>query len=352
MEISHIAFLTPGNYAQDDPRTGLEAALRLFAAGEALGFDGAWVRSRHLERGVSSAATFLAAASQRTRRIELGAAVIQLGYENTFRLAEDLATADLLSDGRIQVGLSAGPLLHGALLGERLFEGDTARMDFSYERAVRLRENLSGGFLGDPDQIIHSPAGEQRAQVQRYSPGLSQRLWYGGGSIRCAQWAGHAGFHLLIGNLNQGEQSDHFFDVQRIHLDLYRQAWSGSAPPRIGLGRVIVPTDSADESSRQRYAAFAASRRERTLAPQGPRRTLYAEDLVGSSDQILEALRRDPILPKVNELRIEAPYNLAYEQYMQILTDFVERIAPALGWRSSRDSSTATSAGEKALADT
>jgi hypothetical protein len=136
--IRHIAFVTPGNYPEDDPGTGLEAALRLFERGEALGFDSAWVRSRHLERAISSAATFLAAASQRTRRIRLGTAVIQLGYENPFRLAEDLATVDLLSKGRLEVGVSAGAPTYGPLLGDRLFEGDPAGMDFSYDRAIRF----------------------------------------------------------------------------------------------------------------------------------------------------------------------------------------------------------------------
>ena len=75
MPIRRIAFLTPGNFAEDDPAAGLEAALRLFAEGERLGFDGAWIRSRHLERSVGSAATFLAAATQRTRRSLLEPAI-------------------------------------------------------------------------------------------------------------------------------------------------------------------------------------------------------------------------------------------------------------------------------------
>jgi hypothetical protein len=87
--IRRIGFLTPGNYPDHDPASGLEATLKLFEAGEALGYDSAWVRQRHLEHGISSAAVFLAAASQRTRRIELGSAVIQMGYESPFRLAED-----------------------------------------------------------------------------------------------------------------------------------------------------------------------------------------------------------------------------------------------------------------------
>jgi alkanesulfonate monooxygenase SsuD/methylene tetrahydromethanopterin reductase-like flavin-dependent oxidoreductase (luciferase family) len=58
----------------------------------------------------------------------------------------NLATVDLLSKGRLEVGVSAGAPTHGPLLGDRLFEGDPAEMDFSYDRALRLRDNLSGGY--------------------------------------------------------------------------------------------------------------------------------------------------------------------------------------------------------------
>lgn len=97
--IENLSFLTPGNYPDDDPAAGLEDTLRLFEFGERLGFDGAWIRQRHLEHGVGSAAVFLAAAGQRTSRIQLGTAVIPIGYESPFRLAEDLSMADVLSGG-------------------------------------------------------------------------------------------------------------------------------------------------------------------------------------------------------------------------------------------------------------
>ena len=60
MTITSLAFLTPGNYLDDDPYGGLEDTLKLFELGERLGFDGAWIRQRHLEHGVSSGAVFLA----------------------------------------------------------------------------------------------------------------------------------------------------------------------------------------------------------------------------------------------------------------------------------------------------
>lgn len=334
--ITRISFLTPGNYAADDPLPGLEQTLELFRIGEALGYDCAWVRQRHLERAVSSAATFLAAASQHTTRIGLGAAVIQMGYENPFRLAEDLATVDILSRGRLNVGLSAGAPPHGALLGDRLFDGAPEQIDFSHARVARLRANLTGELLGDEQCFVESPAGRERPRVMPYAPGLTQRLWYGGGSLRSAEWAGRNGFNLLIGNLNVGERSDDFFDTQRGHIDAFRANWRGAHPPRIALGRVIVPTDSADRVSRRRYRAFAAQRVERTRGPQGPRRTLYAQDLVGSAAEIAERLLADPVVRQIGELRLELPYDFAPDEYEQILTDFMLHVAPCLGGQGVR----------------
>ncbi len=83
--VASLSFLTPGNFADDDPYTGLEETLQLFEYGERLKFDGAWVRQRHLEHGVGGGV--LAAAGQRTSRIELGTAVIPIGWESPFRLA-------------------------------------------------------------------------------------------------------------------------------------------------------------------------------------------------------------------------------------------------------------------------
>ncbi|MBN3788387.1 LLM class flavin-dependent oxidoreductase [Burkholderia sp. Ac-20353] len=333
VRIDHIAFLTPGNYPDDGAGAGFERTLELFRAGEILGYDSAWVRQRHLERAVSSAATFLAAASQRTTRIGLGTAVIQMGYENPFRLAEDLATVDVLSKGRLNVGLSAGAPNHGELLGERFFDTDPDLVDFSHARVARLRRNLAGDWLGNEDTFVESAAGRVRPRVSPYAPGLTGRLWYGGGSRRSIEWAGRNGFNLLIGNLTTGEGTDSYIEAQLQQLDLYRSNWSEAQAPRIALGRVIVPTDGASSRDRERYRAFAEGRHARTLAPQGERRTLFAPDLVGTSDEIVERLLADPVVGQVRELRLELPYDLPFENYQQIIEDFITRIAPALGWR-------------------
>jgi alkanesulfonate monooxygenase SsuD/methylene tetrahydromethanopterin reductase-like flavin-dependent oxidoreductase (luciferase family) len=97
---------------------------------------------------VSSAAVFLAAASQRTERVELGTAVIPIGYESPFRPAEDLSTVDVLSRGRLQAGFSAGVPSNAELLAGLVHDGDWRGYDLSHSRIARLAENLRGEFLG------------------------------------------------------------------------------------------------------------------------------------------------------------------------------------------------------------
>ncbi|MFU8927663.1 LLM class flavin-dependent oxidoreductase [Acinetobacter puyangensis] len=335
LNISHISFLSPGNYPDDRPAEGLEETLQLFELGEQLGYNGAWVRQRHLEHGISSSATFLAAATQRTKKIELGTAVIQLGYESPFRLAEDLSTVDVLSHGRLNVGLSVGKPLHAELIAEHVFDAHWQQQDFSYARVERLLENLSGRYLGDENTVIESPGNRQRPRLQPYAKGLSERLWYGGGSLRSVRWAGENNLNLLIGNLTSGENTDDYYTAQLNQLELYRQslAQTDESQPRIAAGRVIIPFDSANQATQQYYKNFAASRYARTLSPQGERRTLFSEDIIGHADQILEKLLKDPVLQEVKELRLELPYEFSVAQYSQIITDFVTQIAPELGWK-------------------
>ncbi|MBY5323173.1 MULTISPECIES: LLM class flavin-dependent oxidoreductase [Rhizobium] len=334
ISISHIGFLTPGNYPDDDPLSGLEQTLEQLQYGEDLGFDSAWVRQRHLEPGISSASAFLAAATQRTSRIELGTAVIPIGYESPYRLAEDLATVDVLSRGRLNIGVSAGRPLHADLIAPLVFDGDWTGFDFSHDRVLRFADNLRGSYLGDEQTLIKTPFGPQRPRLQPYAKGLIDRIWYGGGSQRSAEWAGRNGFNLLTGNVITGEGTDDFFIAQSRLIETHRGA---ETQRRVALGRVIVPFDSADAATRRRYRDYANGRHERTLSPQGERRTLFARDVVGTSEEILAQLFADPILPEVSELRLELPYEFEHEQYRQILHDFATLIAPELGWKAPSD---------------
>lgn len=334
--VQSISFLTPGNYLDHAPGQGLEETLQLFELAEQLGYDGAWVRQRHLEHGISSATVFLAAASQRTSRIELGTGVIPIGYESPFRLAEDISTADVLSGGRLQIGLSAGTPPHAELLAGRVFDGDWRGIDFSYSRIERLLDNLEGRFLGAEDAVIHSPGNTQRPRLQPFSEGLRDRIWYGAGSAKSTDWAAASGVNLVVGNIVSGEAGSVFTEAQGANLARYLRNFRGGHVPRVVVGRVVLPTDSADAGTRERYRAYRESRLERTLAPQGERRTLFAPDVVGTAADIAAELRADPVVAAASELQINLPYEFSIDDYRQIITDFATLVAPALGWQPGR----------------
>src|ERR1044072_1808205 len=134
-----LGLLTIGLFDEADPGRGHESTLQIIELGERLGFDSAWVRHRHLQYGISSPVAVLAAASQRTSRSALGTAVIPVGWENPLRLAEDLATVDILSGGRLNPGVSVGPPMHYEQVKPALYPDTTE--DFSYARVRRLLDH-------------------------------------------------------------------------------------------------------------------------------------------------------------------------------------------------------------------
>src|SRR4051795_9671597 len=130
--LEKLGFLTIGLFDGEDPGPGHETTLQVIELGEHLGFDSAWVRHRHMQYGISSPIAVMAAASQRTRRIELGTAVTPLGWENPLRLAEGLATVDILSGGRISPGISVGPPMKFERVKDALYPDTADVEDFSY----------------------------------------------------------------------------------------------------------------------------------------------------------------------------------------------------------------------------
>ena len=329
-----LGFLTIGLFDGNDPRPGHESTLEIIQLGEQLGFDSAWVRHRHLQYGISSPVAVLAAASQRTSRIELGTAVIPLGWENPLRLAEDLATVDLLSGGRLNPGLSVGPPMRWDEVKPALYPDTADAEDFSYERVRRLLGFVRGepatGFSGTEGFEVFSD------RVQPHSPGLARRMWYGGASTRSAQWAGEHGMNFLTSSVVKAEgpaESQDFAAIQLSRIRTFRAHHPDGDRARVSQGLVVIPVDSASAEQRAKYEAFAAERAPRTAVPQGPARMMFAPDLVGTSAQIAEQLYAHAAFREIDEVAFALPFTFEHEDYVQILTDIATRLGPALGWR-------------------
>lgn len=325
-----LGFLTIGQFDPADPARGHESTLRLIELGEQLGFDSAWVRHRHLQYGISSPVAVLAAASQRTRRIQLGTAVIPLGWENPLRLAEDLATTDLLSGGRLNPGISVGRPGHYDRIASALYPDTAEAEEFGYQRVRRLLDFVRGepatDFRGVEGIEVYSD------RVQPVAPGLADRIWYGGGSLRSARWAGEQGLSLLTSNVVRAEESEDFAEIQRSQITAFRDHHPRGGRARVSQGLVVIPTDSASADQRARYREYARSRLPRTAAPQGPARMMFAPDLVGTSAEIAERLYAHAAFREVDEVVFALPFTFGEEDYVQILTDIATRLAPVLGW--------------------
>jgi alkanesulfonate monooxygenase SsuD/methylene tetrahydromethanopterin reductase-like flavin-dependent oxidoreductase (luciferase family) len=236
--LTRLGFLTTGPFDPADPATGLEEALRLVELGDALGLDTAWLRPDHLRHAVSSPVAMLAAASQRTRRIGLGTASIPIRAENPLRLAEDLATVDLLSGGRLRPGLSVGNPGRVAVVDRAVHPLTSEHEEPGRERLLRFRDLLRGGRVpGADDQPDGSDEDDDALTptVQPFSPGLADRLGYGAATLRTAAWAGSHGFRLLASDVTErasGTGGRGFAADQRALIDAYRAAHPDPAAAR------------------------------------------------------------------------------------------------------------------------
>ncbi|MCG7631101.1 LLM class flavin-dependent oxidoreductase [Gordonia McavH-238-E] len=326
-----LGFLTIGRFDGDDPRPGHLETLRMIELAEELGFDSVWVRNRHLQYGISSPVAVLAAAAVRTSRIELGTAVIPLGLENPLRLAEDLATVDILSAGRLNPGVSVGVPMRYDDVKTALYPETHALENFSKDRVARLLDNLRGEPVSDFEGTVGIETFSRR--VQPHSPGLADRVWYGGG-LSSAVWAGRQGINYLTSSVVtvEGTRSRDFATVQAEHIDAYRASHVDPDRARVSQGLVVIPTDSATPDQVRKYRAYAESRSERTRTPQGPRGLLFSPDYVGPSAELAETLYEHAGFQRATEVAFALPFSFDEPDYLQIVGDLAERLGPALGW--------------------
>ncbi|MBI3245831.1 MAG: LLM class flavin-dependent oxidoreductase [Deltaproteobacteria bacterium] len=184
-----------------------------------LGFDSAWLAELHFNRPFSimpSPLMVAAALAQRTKRIRLGTAVTLLPLQHPLRIAEDAATADILSQGRLDFGVGRGTIaLH--------FQGLNVSRDESRERfeeALEIIErawtqdslSFEGKYFQIPETVIAPKP------VQKPSPPLR----IAANSPETAAFAGKRGYSIFVASpINP-------FPKLPEHIDIYRRTFQGT----------------------------------------------------------------------------------------------------------------------------
>jgi alkanesulfonate monooxygenase SsuD/methylene tetrahydromethanopterin reductase-like flavin-dependent oxidoreductase (luciferase family) len=251
--MKHIGFLSFGHWSPSrgsmvrSASDALLQSIELAVAAEEAGADGAYFRVHHFARQLASPFPLLAAAAARTSRIELGTGIIDMRYENPLYMAEDAGSADLISGGRLQLGISRGSP-EQVVDGYRHFgyvpaEG-TSDADMAREHTRRFLEVLSGkGFAApNPRPMFANPPGLLR--IEPHSPGLRDRIWWGAGTRGTAEWAAEQGMNLMSSTLLTEDTGVPFHQLQAEQIQRFRDAWAAAGhtrEPRVSVSRSIFP---------------------------------------------------------------------------------------------------------------
>ena len=289
----------------------------------------------HFAQQLASPFPLLAAAGAKTSRIELGTAVIDMRYENPLYMAEDAGAADLISGGRLQLGISRGSP-EQVIDGYRYFghvpaEGSTDA-DLAREHTARFLEVLTGeGFATpNPRPMFPNPPGLLR--IEPHSSGLRDRIWWGAGSRATAVWTAEQGMNLMSSTLLTEDTGVPFHQLQAEQIQMFRDAWTSAGherEPRVSVSRSIFPIVS--EMDRQLFWRETRSSDQVGWLDGGNAR--FGKTYAGEPDKLIAELAEDEAIAAADTLLLTVPNQLGVDYNAHVIESVITHLAPELGWR-------------------
>jgi alkanesulfonate monooxygenase SsuD/methylene tetrahydromethanopterin reductase-like flavin-dependent oxidoreductase (luciferase family) len=342
MLMKKIGFLSFGHWSpspHSQTRSASDALLQsidLAVAAEELGADGAYFRVHHFARQLGSPFPLLAAVGAKTKRIEIGTAVIDMRYENPLYMVEDAGAADIIAGGRLQLGISRGSP-EQVLDGWRYFgyvppEGMTDA-EMARRHTEVLLEVLRGeGFARpNPRSMFPNPPGLLR--LEPYSEGLRERIWWGAGSDGTAEWAAKLGMNLQSSTLKYDEGGEPLHIQQAKQIRGFRKAWKAAGharEPRVSVSRSIF----ALMDDRDRAYFGRGNENEDTIGYLGDNtRAIFGRSYAAEPDILVEQLANDEAIAEADTLLLTVPNQLGVDYNAHVIEAILKHVAPALGWR-------------------
>jgi alkanesulfonate monooxygenase SsuD/methylene tetrahydromethanopterin reductase-like flavin-dependent oxidoreductase (luciferase family) len=337
-----IGFLSFGHWTpslQSQTQSAADALLQsidLAVEAERLGMDGAYYRVHHFAQQLASPFPLLAAVGAKTRKIEIGTAVIDMRYENPHYMVEDAGAADLISEGRLQLGISRGSpeqVIEGwRYFGYSPVDGaDDAAM--GRQHAEEFFDLLRGkGFARpNPRPMFPNPPGLLR--LEPYSEGLRDRIWWGSASNATAVWAAKLGMNLQSSTLKFDETGEPLHIQQAAQIRAYRSAWKEAGhtrTPRTSVSRSIFALINDQD-----HAYFGRGGQEEDTVGfiDGPSRAVFGRGYAAEPDILIEQLKKDEAIAEADTLLLTVPNQLGVAYNVHVMESILTLVAPALGWR-------------------
>ena len=336
-----IGFLSFGHWSPA-PQSGTRSArdvllqsIDLAVAAEELGADGAYFRVHHFARQLASPFPLLAAAGAKTRRIEIGTGVIDMRYENPLYMAEDAGAADLISGGRLQLGISRGS-------PEQVIEGwrhfgyapaaGESDADMGRRHAEVFLQMLKGDGFAEPNPRPMFPNPPGLLRLEPHSEGLRERIWWGSASNATAVWAARQGMNLQSSTLKQDETGEPFHVQQAKQIRLYREAWAEAGharTPRVSVSRSIF----ALMNDRDRAYFGRGDSRDQIGYISEEMRAIFGRSYAAEPEQLVEQLKVDEAIAEADTLLLTVPNQLGVAYNAHVMEAILTHVAPAMGWR-------------------
>jgi len=337
-----IGFLSFGHWASHPSykvRSAADSLLQsidLAVAAEEVGIDGAYFRVHHFAQQLASPFPLLSAIGAKTSSIEIGTAVIDMRYENPLYMVEDASAADLISGGRLQLGVSRGSP-EQVIDGWRYFgylpgEGEDD-VSMGRRKTLEFLDKLKGvGFAQpNPNPMFPNPPGLLR--VEPYSPGLRERIWWGAGSNATAVWAAEQGMYLQSSTLKEDESGKPFHVQQAEQIRLYKEAWKKAGhqrEPRVSVSRSVFAL--VNDMDRY-YFGNEAERHDQVGFIEKNKRAIFGRSYAAEPAQLIKELAKDEAIGEADTLLLTIPNTLGVDYNVHVLSSILKYVAPELGWR-------------------
>jgi alkanesulfonate monooxygenase SsuD/methylene tetrahydromethanopterin reductase-like flavin-dependent oxidoreductase (luciferase family) len=341
--VKKIGFLSFGHWSSSpysQVRSGADSliqSIELAEAVEALGADGAYFRVHHFAQQLASPFPLLAAVGARTKRIEIGTAVIDMRYENPLYMAEDAGAADLIAGGRLQLGISRGSP-EQVIDGFRHFgyvpaEGDAAGADMARQHADVFLKVITGAPFAQPHPSPMFPNPPGLLRPEPHSPGLRDRIWWGAGTRATADWTARQGLNLMSSTLMTEDAGVPFHELQAEQIRLFREAWTAAGherEPRVSVSRSIFAL--VDDRDRAFFGRGGEeSDKVGYIDPQT--KAIFGRSYAAEPDVLVKQLAGDTAIQAADTLLLTVPNQLGVEYNAHAIESILRHVAPELGWR-------------------
>ncbi|WP_456312104.1 LLM class flavin-dependent oxidoreductase [Pseudomonas shirazensis] len=336
-----IGFLSFGHWANHpsyQTRTAGDTLLQsidLAVAAEEIGLDGAYFRVHHFASQLASPFPLLSAIGAKTNKIEIGTGVIDMRYENPLYMVEDAGAADLISGGRLQLGISRGSpeqVIDGwRSFGYEPLEGETDA-DMGRKKALEFLDKLNGVGFAEPNPTPMFPNPPGLLRLEPHSEGLRDRIWWGAASNATAIWAAENGMHLQSSTLKYDENGKPFHIQQAEQIRLYKDAWKKAGhkhEPRVSVSRSIF----ALVNDQDKYYFGDQGRGSDSFGNiERDKRAIFGKSYAAEPDKLIAELAQDEAIQEADTVLLTIPNTLGVDYNIHILSSILKYIAPELGW--------------------